>query len=151
MKKSNIFGTANKRDVNPDWFTGKVWMKVLSDKTKSKRQDMYHVHFENGARTKLHMHNGPQILIVIDGNGSLDTYRGYGAKKSEFKIKKTESIRLNKGDVVDILPNVLHTHGSLSKTKDFSHIAINVFSPRSSEYKTDWFESDFKTQVTGKI
>ena len=28
MKKSNISGTGDKRKVNPDWFTGKTWMKV---------------------------------------------------------------------------------------------------------------------------
>jgi len=35
MKKSNIFGTGDKRKVNPKWFTSKTWMKVLSDKIKS--------------------------------------------------------------------------------------------------------------------
>ena len=37
MKKSNIFGTGDKRKVNPNWFTNKTWMKVLSDKNKIKR------------------------------------------------------------------------------------------------------------------
>jgi hypothetical protein len=45
MKKSNISGTGDKRNVNPNWFTGKTWMKVLSEKIKAKDQDIYHVHF----------------------------------------------------------------------------------------------------------
>ena len=49
--KTNIFGTGNKRTVNPNWFTNKTWMKVFSDKIKSKDQDMHHVHFEKGSRT----------------------------------------------------------------------------------------------------
>ena len=39
MKKSNISGTGDKRNVNPNLFTGKTWMKVLSEKIKAKDQD----------------------------------------------------------------------------------------------------------------
>ena len=53
MNKSNIKGSNDRRDVNSEWFTGKTWMKVLSEKIKSKDQDIYHVHFEKGSRTKL--------------------------------------------------------------------------------------------------
>ena len=35
MKKSNINGSSDKRNVNPEWFTGKTWMKVLSEKISS--------------------------------------------------------------------------------------------------------------------
>lgn len=150
MEKSNIFGTADRRSVNPDWFTGRVWMKVLSDRIGADGQDIYHVHFPRGARTKLHSHNGAQVLIAVKGNGSLATYRRYGTKRSEFGIKKTQTVRLNAGDVVHIPPGTLHTHGSVSKGREFSHIAINVLPP-NSEYRTDWFESDFKTRVSRKI
>ena len=37
MKKTNIQGTNDKRNVNPNWFTSKTWMKVLSEKIKVKR------------------------------------------------------------------------------------------------------------------
>jgi len=40
MKKSNISGTGDKRNVNPNWFTGKTWMKVLSEKIKAEDQDI---------------------------------------------------------------------------------------------------------------
>ncbi len=151
MKKSNIFGTSDKRSVNPDWFTGKVWMKALSGRIGSKGQDIYHVHFRNGARTKIHSHNGPQLLIAVNGRGSLDTYRRYGTKESEFGIKKTGTVRLNRGDVVHIPPGSLHTHGSVSRDAEFSHIAINTLPPGKPGYETDWFESDFETRVSRKI
>ena len=151
MKKSNIFGTTGKRSVNPSWFTGKVWMKALSDKIGSKGHDIYHVHFPDAARTKLHSHNGTQILIATSGSGSLVTYERYGTKKSDFKIKKTQTVRLNRGDIVSIPPNTLHTHGSISKDAEFSHIAINVLPPKRSRYVTEWYESDFKSTVSGKI
>ena len=148
MEKTNIFGKSDKRQVNPDWFTGKTWMKVLSEKIKSKDQDVYHVHFEEGSRTKLHEHNGNQVLIGVKGKGSLEIFKRYGKNKKEFKIKKTEKITLNEGDIVHIPAKMLHTHGSVDKKKEFSHIAINILPRKNSEYKTVWYESDFKSQVS---
>ncbi len=151
MKTSNIFGASDKRKVNPKWFTGKVWMKELSNKIGSKEQDIYHVHFVKGARTKLHTHNGSQVLIAMCGRGSLVTYRKYGTKKSSFKIKIAQIIKLNKGDIAYIPPKTLHTHGSTSNDVEFSHIAINVIPTRNSKYITEWFESDFETSVSSRI
>ena len=78
MKKSNIFGNNDKREVNPNWFTNKTWMKILSNKIKSKEQGIYHVYFHNGAKTKIHTHNGNQILIATKGQGSLEIFRKFG-------------------------------------------------------------------------
>jgi len=148
MNKSNIFGKGDQRKVNPEWFTGKTWMKVLSSKINAKDQDIYHVHFEKGSRTKLHMHNGNQVLIATKGKGSLEIFRKTGTKKSNFKIKKIQSIRLNEGDIVHIPAKVLHTHGSTDKKRTFSHIAINILPKKNAEYKTTWYESDYKANVS---
>lgn len=151
MEKSNIYGSGEKRSVNPNWFTGRTWMKVLSKKIQSKEQDIYHVHFEKGSRTKLHSHNGSQILITTQGTGSLELFRKYGNKQENFKIKKTKTINLKKGDIVYIPAKNLHTHGSTNKKNTFSHIAINIIPSKKSKYITDWYESDFKSEVTEKI
>ena len=148
MDKSNIKGSTDVRKVNPEWFTNKTWMKVLSEKIKSRDQDIYHVHFENGSKTKLHFHNGNQVLMAIKGKGSLEIFKKHGSKKTEFKIKKIERISLNEGDIVHIPAKTLHTHGSIDKKKEFSHIAINILPKKNAIYKTTWYESDFKNKVT---
>ena len=148
MNKSNIKGSTDIRKANPEWFTNKTWMKVLSEKIKSKDQDIYHVHFENGSKTKLHFHNGNQVLIAIKGKGSLEIFKKYGSKKTEFKIKKIDRISLNEGDIVHIPAKTLHTHGSTDKKKEFSHIAINILPKKNTIYKTTWYESNFKNKVT---
>jgi len=148
MKKSSIYGSTDKRKVNPEWFTDKTWMKVLSGKIKSNDQDIYHVHFEKGSKTKLHFHNGNQVLIGIKGKGSLEIFKKYGSKKTEFKIKRIQKINLNQGDIVHIPAKTLHTHGSIDKKKEFSHIAINILPKKNSIYKTTWYESNFKDKVT---
>jgi len=148
MEKINIYSSGNKRKINPNWFTNKVHMKDISSKIKSKEQDIYHVYFQGGAKTKLHLHNGNQILIVTKGIGSLEIFRKLSTKKTNFKIKRTEKILLKEGDIVHIPLDTLHTHGSTDKKKIFSHIAINIHPVRNPEYKTIWYESDFKTIVT---
>jgi quercetin dioxygenase-like cupin family protein len=148
MKKSNIYSIGNRRKINPDWFTNKVHMKDISTTIKSKDQNIYHVYFDNGAKTKIHYHNGNQVLIATKGKGSLEIFKKTGNKKANFKIKRTEKISLNEGDVVHISANVLHTHGSVDKKNTFSHIAINILPKKNAEYKTTWYESDFKSVVT---
>jgi len=148
MKKTNIYGSGDQRKVNPDWFTNKTWMKVLSNKIKSQDQDIYHVHFEKGSRTKIHWHNGNQVLIGVKGKGSLEIFKKYGSSKQNFTIKRTERITLNEGDIVHIPSKTLHTHGSTDKKKTFSHIAINILPRKNEEYKTVWYESDFKSKVS---
>ena len=62
-----------------------------------------------------------------------------------------ERINLKEGDTVYIPAKTLHTHGSVNKKKTFSHIAINILPKKNSEYKTTWYESDFKTTVTKTV
>jgi len=123
-------------------------MQDLTSTVQSKEQKIFHVTFKNGARTKIHHHNGGQILIVTKGKGSLQKYSKSGKRKSKFQIKKTDKINLWEGDIVYIPAKKLHTHGSIDKKRVFSHIAINA-NPSINKYaKTTWYESDFKTKVT---
>lgn len=147
MKKSNIHSTGGNRKINPNWFTNKVHMKDISSVIGTEGQNIYHVYFENGAKTKLHLHNGNQILIATKGNGELVTFKKYGSKRTNFAIKQTSRVTLREGDVVHIPKNTLHTHGSVDKRKTFSHIAINLLQPGTSDYKTIWYESDFRKSV----
>ena len=151
MNKSNIYSSGDRRKINPDWFTGRVHMKDVSTKIKSPDQGIYHVYFHNGAKTKLHEHNGNQVLVATKGRGRLEIFKKSGTKSKNFKIKSVERINLNEGDVVHIPAKVLHTHGSIDKKETFSHIAINILPRKNSEYKTTWYESDFKTIVTDMV
>ena len=145
IKKANLFSNSKIRKINPNWFTAKVHMAEISGIINSKEQNIYHVYFENGAKTKVHVHNGNQILIVTKGSGVLETFSKKGNKKDHFGIKRTQRISLNLGDVAYIKRGTLHTHGSSNKKRLFSHIAINIIPAKNKKYKTTWYESDFKT------
>ena len=150
MTKSSIYGSNDQRKVNSQWFTGRTWMKTLSSKIKADKQDMYHVHFESGARTKMHRHNGSQILIVTEGQGSLVMYDSNGSMNGSFGVNIRETIPLSSGDVVFIPAHTLHTHGSVDTSKTFSHIAINNLPCGIDEYTTEWYNTQDGV-VTGRI
>ncbi len=153
MDKENIFsntGVASKK-AKTNYFTGPIIAKDISAVIKPMNEKIYHVTFKQKSKTKLHFHDGGQTLIVTKGKGSLTFYRRYGSDKNNFKIKKTKTIPLKVGDCVFIHPKKLHSHGSINKKNDFSHIAINSFPKNRIEPKTIWYESDFKTNVTKRL
>ncbi len=148
MKKTSIHAKTKEMKVNPAYFTGKVLLQELSSTVQSQEQKIFHVTFQNGARTKLHTHTGGQILIATKGKGSLQMYLKSGNGKLKFLIKKTDKINLLEGDIVYIPSKKLHTHGSIDKNQVFSHIAINANAPTNKAAQTTWYESDFKSRVT---
>ena len=137
--------------MKKDYFTGPVTLREISGITKPNEHDMYHVTFKKSARTKIHFHTGAQMLIVTKGNGSLVYYKKMSNGISKFKISKTKTVNLTSGDVVYIPAKILHTHGSVRKNSVFSHIAINFYPKKNQKPKTEWYESDLRSNVTSKI
>ena len=137
--------------MNPRWFTGQTWAKEISSDIGADKQDIYHVHFERGARTKLHRHNGSQILIVTEGRGSLVTYDAdQDQEGGNFEITVGKTTPLTSGDVVFIPAQILHTHGSVDDSATFSHIAINNHPCGIGEYVTEWYNTK-DGMATGRI
>ena len=157
MEKGNI-DTAPSKKIKKDYFTGPVILQDISGITKSTEHDLYHVNFTSEAKTKLHSHTGGQTLIVTRGVGTLVYYKKIGKGLTKFKIDETKRINLSRGDVVYIPPKILHRHGAYVKLQKaggtsmvFSHIAINFYPKKNEKPKTEWYESDFRSNVTSKI
>jgi len=150
LKKGNI-SSAPVKKVKKDYFTGPVTLREISGITKPNEHDLYHVIFKKSARTKLHFHTGAQMLIVTKGKGSLVYYKKTSGGISKFKISKTKTVNFTSGDVVYIPAKILHTHGSVRKNSVFSHIAINFYPKKNQKPKTEWYESDLRSNVTSKI
>jgi len=150
LKKGNI-SSAPVKKVKKDYFTGPVTLREISGVTTPNEHDMYHVIIKKSARTKIHFHTGAQMLIVTKGNGSLVYYKKTSGGISKFKISKTKTVNLTSGDVVYIPAKILHTHGSVRKNSVFSHIAINFYPKKNQKPKTEWYESDLRSNVTSKI
>ena len=92
--------------------------------------------FEPGARTKWHSHRGGQILLVTGGTGY-------------FQEKDHSARLLQKGDVVEIPPDVVHWHGA-APDSHFVHIGI---SSKTHEGPVQWFSDVNNEQyrkATGK-
>ena len=93
------------------YFTGTVWVNLLVPNDPTINTQIANVVFEPGARNNWHTHPGGQILIVTEGVG--------------YYQEKGKSIQIiRKGDVVTIVPDVVHWHGA-SPDSEFTHLAIN--------------------------
>lgn len=146
MKKENF----NK--VKPDkmllagkrkYFLGNVDLHDISEKIGTQDQKIYYVKFHDGARTKLHHHEGSQVLVATKGSGALVLYDKTGTNK-QIVLKVRDKIILREGDLVHIPKNTLHWHGAM-QGKNLNHIAFNGFTSRGKEARTIWYDSDFKS------
>jgi len=124
------------------YFVGNAWLNDISDKLQIKGEKVYLANFNNGARTKVHYHEGGQILVVTKGKGMLVIYKKTSIKKDTVKIQKLSKTNLEEGDVAFIPKNALHWHGAL-KGKNLVHVAFNIFTEKAKEAQTIWYESDF--------
>lgn len=144
MKKENI-GAIKPDDSllfeKRNYFVGKVILRDISRVIGVKDQKVYYAGFRNGARTKVHYHEGGQVLLVTQGKGILVLYKG-STKKQKLRIKPITKILLKVGDMVYIPKHTLHWHGAVAK-KNFSHIAFNSFAGNGREAKTVWYDSDY--------
>lgn len=95
-----------------DYFTGVAWVQLLVPNNPALNCQIGNVVFEAGARNNWHKHPGGQVLLVTHGTG--------------YYQEKGKPIRLlQKGDVVNILPDVEHWHGA-TPGSEFTHIAVNT-------------------------
>jgi quercetin dioxygenase-like cupin family protein len=109
--------------ASADWFTGTAWVKMLNPSDAIFNCSIGNVTFEAGARNNWHTHPGGQILVVTAG-------RGY------YQEKGKEKQLIQKGDVIRILPNVVHWHGATADS-ELTHLAINT----NTQYGiVDWLE-----------
>lgn len=76
---------------------GEIWRQPITDEySKTIRLGM--VDFRDGAHTKMHTHDGDQILVIMEGEGL------YRTETEEFYVKA--------GDVLLIPAGELHSHGA---------------------------------------
>ncbi|MGC1709382.1 MAG: cupin domain-containing protein [Nitrosotalea sp.] len=127
------------------YFLGNVLLHDISKNTGVTDQKIYYVAFKNGARTKVHYHEGEQTLVITQGMGILVLFKSEIQGK-HVKIKQDVKHVLKTGDIVHIPKNTLHWHGAI-KNKSFGHIAFNAFSAKRKEARTIWYDSDFKTHA----
>ncbi len=117
--KDAIFPKGEK--TSPDYFTGTAWLKMLVNNDDIFNCPIGNVVFEPGCRNNWHNHPAGQILICIAGEGY------YQEKGKPIQL-------LNKGDVIKILPDVIHWHGA-TPDSEFTHISIT---PNSEKGIVNW-------------
>jgi quercetin dioxygenase-like cupin family protein len=104
-------------------FSGTAWLQMLVTNTEAFDCTVGNVTFERGVRNSWHSHPGGQILLCTSG-------KGY------YQEKGKPARLLHAGDVVEILPNVVHWHGA-TPDSEFTHIAIST---KTGEGAAVWLE-----------
>lgn len=117
---TEIFPKGDK--VNPDYFKGTAWVKMLVPKDETGTYSIGNVVFEPGCRNNWHTHPAGQILIVLDGKGW-------------YQEKGQPARSINAGDVVMISSNVEHWLGA-AKDSSLTHLAIT----NSKDGGVKWLE-----------
>lgn len=106
-----VFAKGEKTDSKN--FSGTVWVNMMGATNSAIMNVSYsNVTFEPGARTNWHSHPGGQILLITGGKGY------YQAMGERARL-------LQKGDKVEIPPNVVHWHGA-APDSEFVHIAVSL-------------------------
>jgi quercetin dioxygenase-like cupin family protein len=108
--QTTIFPKGDKAPA--EYFTGAAWIRPLVPDDRTFNCVMGNVIFEPGARNNWHTHPGGQILIITEGTGYY-----------QEKGKPIQPIK--KGDVIKILPDVVHWHGASHDT-EMTHIALST-------------------------
>jgi len=90
---SGLWILQGQQTPNPN-FTGTV--KTVEENSKG---NIAHYHFEPGARTKWHSHEGGQIILVEEGVGL-------------YQLKGGPVRELHAGETVYCPPGVVHWHGA---------------------------------------
>lgn len=112
-------------EPNPykQFFSGRSWLKKLTEREAELGVPVYNVTFEPGCRNNWHSHTGGQMLIGVGGVGY---YQARGEK----------AIKILPGTIVEIPGNVEHWHGAAPNSW-FSHLAIET-NPKTN--KNTWLE-----------
>ncbi len=127
------------------YFLGGVLLHDISKNIGVTDQKIYYASFQNEARTKIHYHEGSQVLVVTEGRGILALYKKTSTSRKNIKIKQETKSVLKTGDMIYIPKYTLHWHGALGKK--FGHVAFNGFTAKAKEARTIWYDSDFKSDA----
>jgi quercetin dioxygenase-like cupin family protein len=122
----NVFGTGAPNDAYARYFTGRSFLKPLTEPGKCP-VFLANVTFEPGCRNNWHIHHaksgGGQILICTAGEGW-------------YQEEGRSAVSLLPGTVITIPANVKHWHGAKADSW-FSHIAVEV---PGEEASNEWCE-----------
>lgn len=118
-----IFPLGEKNVGFQKYFIGQSYLAPISN-SNTLNTHIFNVTFEPGCRNNWHSHTGGQLLICTAGRGF-------------YQEKGKPARELNPGDVVEIMPNVIHWHGAAPDSW-FSHLAVEC-NPGNNQ--TSWFEA----------
>ena len=121
MRIVRIDRQAAKAPAHPEWFPGTVWQQFLNEPDTPGGTEVIAVWFEEGSRTKPHVHPVDQLLQVVEGEGVVDI--------------EGERRRIRAGDWVVVPAGVWHWHGA---TPDTAMCHLSIKQPGDTDWSSEW-------------
>jgi quercetin dioxygenase-like cupin family protein len=106
-----------------NWFTGEVWIDVITSGHGSEALSLGNIRFTPGARTAWHSHTIAQTLHITDGEGLVQS-RG------------NPVIRVRPGDIVHVTRDEWHWHGA-APDHFMAHLSLTEGNTEWGEHVTD--------------
>lgn len=91
-------------------YIGEAWLKGVMQADELFNYNITKTTFKANSTLDWHKHSGPQILIIVEGEGY-------------YQEKGKQPIRIKEGDILKCTPGIEHWHAS-SKEKDVTYLAI---------------------------
>ena len=117
------------RPADPSTFTGDATLTRMDGVCDEPDVNVYRVSFQPGARTAWHVHSGPQILLIVEGQCRL--------QKEGEPVQEVAT-----GGTVAVAPGEKHWHGATADAP-MTHIAVNI------NVTTTWLEHVKDVQYHG--
>lgn len=109
MQVFHIDPALAKKDERPV-IDGDVWRQPITDKA-SETIRVGVVDFKNGSHSRMHSHDGDQVLVIMEGEGLYKT--------------ETEEVHVKAGDVLLFKAGEVHMHGA-APGKDCKQLGIRA-------------------------
>jgi quercetin dioxygenase-like cupin family protein len=91
-------------------YIGEAWLNGVLQADELFNYNITKATFKANSTLDWHKHSGPQVLIIVEGEGY-------------YQEKGKQPIRIKEGDILKCSPGIEHWHAS-SKEKDVTYLAI---------------------------
>jgi quercetin dioxygenase-like cupin family protein len=106
-----------------EWFTGDVWIDGIVQPDEHSTLNVSAVHFQPGARTAWHTHEGGQTLYVSDGEGRV-------------QARGEPVVAIRAGEVVHAPSGEWHWHGA-APDRLMTHLTLTQGPATWDDHVTD--------------
>lgn len=127
MRKVDKIKIFQDMEVDRKAQAGTIYLKRISEILKVPEIRVYYIDLGTNAKSKLHVHENDQIVIVLKGRGSVVLFSKYNEGKNAVE----GTVEISEGDAVLIPAGQVHSH----ETAESGLCSVSIM----VQGKSSWF------------